>query len=91
MSIDIANLTQESLTALDRDKLVEMVITLHEQNELLKKSSNAVIASNYEKRLEALEREVNKDKQYARRETIGIVGMDSTKMIFVHHDYQHEH
>ena len=36
-----------------------------------------LIANNYEKRLEQLEREVNKDKQYSRRDTCEIVGISN--------------
>lgn len=53
-----------------------MVLTLHNQNEHLKRSSDAVGASNYEKRLEQLEREVNKDRQYGRRDSCEIMGIN---------------
>ena len=51
-------------------------MALHEQNGILKKSSDAIAASNYETRLETLEREVNKDKQYFRRDSLEIAGID---------------
>ena len=75
MSFDRTNITEDSLTALAKEQLVQMVMSLHETNVQLIKSSDAVPAGEYDKRLEKLERELNKDHQYGRRDSLEIVGI----------------
>ena len=76
MSIDISNLTKESLAALDTTQLINMVLVMGGEIKTLK-NSTTIDLTECEKRLEALEREVNKDKQYLRRDTIEVVGIPS--------------
>ena len=76
MSVDMENLTDDSLLNLDTDSLILMVKTLHEENMKLKRSVDTKIADEYKSRITNLEREVNKDKQYGRRDCIEISGID---------------
>ena len=76
MSLDLNNLSQESLVALESPQLIQMVLVLHEENLKLKKSSEENASKNYDLRLETLERELNMFKQYNRRDNIEIVGID---------------
>ena len=76
MSIDINNLTQSSLAGLNNEQLIGMVLVLHEENQKLQKIADEISSKNYDVRLEQLEREVNKDKQYSRRDTVEIVGIN---------------
>ena len=78
MSINIKDMSHESLTALDTQQLADMVLFLYKENETLKVNVDDTVLKKYELRLEQLEREVNKDKQYIRRETIELVGIDSS-------------
>ena len=52
---------------------------LKEENEILKKSSEEAISNKYDERLEKLEREINRDRPYARQEAIEISGRDKSK------------
>ena len=52
-----------------------MVLVLKDENEILKKSVDTNIAKGYEERLEFLERKITKDKQYARRDSVEIMGI----------------
>ena len=74
MSIDINNLNQDSLAILDNAELINMVLVMSGELNKLKKSER-VDMSDCEKRLEKLEREVNKDRQYSRRDSIEIAGI----------------
>ena len=53
-----------------------MILALKEENEILKKTTEETIAKKYDDRLERIEREINKDRQYWRRDTIEIAGID---------------
>ena len=75
MSVDIENVTEESLAALNPEQLIRMVVVLHEENKKLQTNVNETVSKKYDERLERLEREVNKDKQYGRRDSIEIVGI----------------
>ena len=77
-TIDFSNLTDDSLALMNNKDLILMVKTLYEENNKLKMQSDKKIAELYEERLTNLEREVNKDKQYARRDSIEIVGIDES-------------
>ena len=74
--LDINNMNQETLSTLETDQLVRMVLFLKEENEVLKKSTEEVISKKYDERLEKLEREINRDRQYARQDTIEISGIN---------------
>ena len=50
-----------------------MVLVSKDENEILKNSVDTNIAKGYEERLEFLEREINKDKQNARRDSVEIM------------------
>ena len=54
--LDINNMNQETLSTLETDQLVRMVLFLKEENEVLKKSTEEVISNKYDERLEKLER-----------------------------------
>ena len=69
-------MNDKSLALLDNKDLIHIVKTLFEENNKLKINSDRKMAEMYEQRLTNLEREVNKDKQYTRRDSIEIVGID---------------
>ena len=71
----MSNMSKESLSALDHDDLVTLVLSLHKDNCVLKTSADEMIASKYEKRLEDLERAINENLQYGRRDTCDISGI----------------
>ena len=52
-----------------------MILALPESNEKLKKIFDEMTSRKYDLKLEQLEREMNKTKQYIRRETIEIIGI----------------
>ena len=76
MALDFSNISRDSLATLEQNQLITMVMSLYEANENFKKSSDAIIARKYDAKSEKLEREINKTKQYVRRDTIEITGID---------------
>ena len=72
---DISNMNEESLSSLQSDQLVKIILALNKENENFKKTAEDIVAKRYDERLERLEREINKDKQYIRRETIEFSGI----------------
>ena len=75
LTLDINNMNEQSLSAQPSEELIKMVLVLKDENEILKRSVDTNIAKGYEERLEFLEREINKDKQYARRDSVEIMGI----------------
>ena len=73
---DINNMNEQSLQNLQNDQLVRLVIALRDQNAILKNSCEEAVSRKYDERLERIEREINRDKQYSRRDTVEIVGID---------------
>ena len=76
MSLDLNNLSREQLVSLDSERLITMVLALYDANKTLKDSADDLTSQKYDLRLERLEREMNKTKQYVRRDSIEIMGMD---------------
>ena len=76
MSLDLNNLSREQLVSLDSERLITMALTLYDANKTLKDSADDLTSRKYDLRLERLEREMNKTKQYIRRDSIEIMGMD---------------
>ena len=76
MSLDLNNLSREQLVSLDSERLITMVLALYDANKTLKDSADDLTSRKYDLRLERLEREMNKTKQYIRRDSIEIMGMD---------------
>ena len=76
MSLDLNNLSREQLVSLDSERLITMVLTLYDANKTLEDSADDLTSRKYDLRLERLEREMNKTKQYIRRDSIEIMGMD---------------
>lgn len=74
--INFNALNDEALQRLESDDLISIVKALNEENKKLKKSADKKITLEYEARLEKIEREMNKDRQYLRRDTIEISGID---------------
>ena len=72
---NIQEMTQESLSALESQQLVTIVMALKEENDTLKKNTDIIISNKYDERLERLQKEINKDRQYLRRDSIEIVGI----------------
>ena len=72
---DISNISRESLASLETEQLIHLTLTLNEENEKLKKSTDESTLKKYDERLERLERELNLNKQYQRRDTIEISGV----------------
>ena len=72
---NISNMNEESLSSLQSDQLVKIILALNKENENFKKTAEDIVAKRYDERLERLEREINKDKQYIRRETIEFSGI----------------
>ena len=73
--LDMNNMTEATLSSLHNDQLVKLVMALKEENDKFKLNSEETLSKKYDERLERLEREINKDRQYARRETIELVGI----------------
>ena len=77
MALDFSNLSRDHLATIQHDQLVGMVLALHEANEKLKNSADEVVSRKYDRKLEQLEREINKTKQDIRRDTIEISGINN--------------
>ena len=75
MSLDLNNLSREQLVSLDSERLITMVLT-YDANKTHKDSAGDLTSRKYDLQLEKLEREMNKTKQYVRRDSIEIMGMD---------------
>lgn len=73
----INNMTQESLQNLESHQVISLVLSLKKENDNLKQHANFTVNTEYEKRLEAIEREINLSNQYSRRDTIEIFGIPS--------------
>ena len=72
---DFKNMTTKSLSELPPDQLYQLIFKLKEQNDELIKSVDKVAADRYEARLENIERQINLDRQYLRRDSIEISGI----------------
>ena len=73
---DFENATEEELAALGPQQLANIIKKLCVENKTLKENVlDPNVAKQYDERLEKLEREVNKNKQYLRRESIEFVGI----------------
>lgn len=73
---DFANATEEELAALGVQQLATIIKKLCVENQTLKENViDPAVAKGYDERLEKLEREVNKNKQYLRRDTVEFVGI----------------
>ena len=72
----IGSMNEQSLQALQNEQLVTLVLALRDENEKLKNSAEKMISRKYNKRLERIEIEINRDKQYSRHDTIEIAGID---------------
>lgn len=75
---DIKNVTPESLSTLHPDQVIQLAIMLKEENDKLRKSSEEAIIKKYDERLEKLERELNLQNQYERRNSIEISGVPAS-------------
>ena len=75
--IDLENATEEELAALGPQQLANIIMKLCVENKQLKQNVDPEVAKRYDQRLENLEREVNKNKQYLRRESIEFVGIST--------------
>ena len=73
--INFETATEEELAALGPQQLANIIMKLCVENKQLKQSVDPEVAKRYDERLENLEREVNKNKQYLRRESIEFVGI----------------
>ena len=69
-SFDMNNISAETLSSLEMNKMIQLVLVLKKENNKLKYAK-----LNYEARLARLERELNINKQYQRRDTIEIAGI----------------
>ena len=77
IDFDINNMTQASLASLQADQLITLVLALKEENEIFKQSAAKIAEKKYDERLVKLEREVNKDRQHLRRDTIEFAGISA--------------
>ena len=72
---DIKNMTSESLSTLQPNQMIQLVLALQGENEMLKKSCEEEISKKYDTRLEQIERDINLNSQYIRRDTIEVSGI----------------
>ena len=72
--IDIKNMNIASLDALGQVKVFELLVFLRDENDRLKRVSETE-TKRYDERFASIEREMNLDRQYHRRNTIEISGM----------------
>ena len=75
MDFNFKDVSAESLQRFDSENLIQMVLFLHDANDKLKKSTEEETEKNYDTKLEQLEKEMNKLKQYVRRDTVEISGI----------------
>ena len=73
-TIDMKNIDVATLDALGQAKVLELLVFLRDENDRLK-SVSEVETKRYDERLAAIEKELNLDRQYHRRDTIEISGM----------------
>ena len=73
----INNMTSESLSNMDPNQVIQLVLDLKKENDMLKKSCEEVLSKQYDERLEKIEREINLNSQYLRKDTIEISGIPS--------------
>ena len=76
MALDFSNISRDSLATLEQNQLIRMILSLYESNENFKKSSDEMISRKYDAKLEKLEMEINKMKQYTRLDTIEITRIE---------------
>ena len=65
----------ESLALLQPNQIIQLVLTLKEENQKLLSTATEEITKKYDERFERLERELNLQKQYERRSCIEITGI----------------
>ena len=70
-NFDINNINATTLASIQQKDLIKIIFTLTDENEKFKTLATDGLVKKYEERLQKLERDINLNNQYQRRDTEG--------------------